>query len=83
MISTYISHEKEFAAIAIELQKLQESMANLTKQVNNLKETTEDNQIRSDVALSQILDRELMTQDNFDKLMEMLVTIAKQKGFRV
>jgi hypothetical protein len=83
MIGTFITHEKEFSAIASELQKLQDTVVNLTKQVESLKENEGNNQIRSEALLAQVFERELITQDKYDELIEMLRTIAKQKGFKV
>ena len=82
-IATFNSNEKEFNALAVQLQKVQEEVANLGKEFSAFKESAESTQVKSSVALSKILDGVVVNQVQYDEMIEMLRMIGRKKGFKM
>ena len=55
----------------------------LKKEIAELKELVNSKHIRTEALLSLALEKESVTQDKFDELMNMLREFGRQKGFKV
>jgi len=55
----------------------------ISDQINELTELVNRKHIRTEVLMSMALEKESMSQDKFDELMNMLKEIGRQKGFNV
>ncbi len=55
----------------------------LKKEIAELKELVNSKHIRTEALLSLALEKESITQDKFDELMNMLREFGRQKGFKV
>ena len=49
--------------------------------INDLTNMIESKQMRSEAILSQIIEREMITQDPYDKIMNLLIEFGKKKGW--
>lgn len=61
----------------------QEEAEALKKEVVSLKEQINSGNIRLEALISLGLEKENITQDRFDELMELLKSFGKQKGLKV
>jgi len=55
----------------------------ISDQINELKELVNRKHIRTEALLSLGLEKQSITQDKFDELMNMLKEFGRQKGFKV
>jgi len=60
---------------------LTEKDKSLEEKFNQLKQLIENNQLKLEAQLSQAIEREMITQDSFDKLYNLLVEFGKKKGW--
>jgi len=60
---------------------LKEKDKSLEEKFNQLKQLIENNQLKLEAQLSQAIEREMITQDSFDKLYNLLVEFGKKKGW--
>jgi len=60
---------------------LKEKDRPLEEKFDQLKELIENNQLKLEAHLSQAIEREMITQDSFDKLYNLLVEFGKKKGW--
>jgi len=60
-----------------------EEAAELKKDVAALKEFVSDGNIKLEALLSWVLEKENLTQDKFDELINLIKSFGKQKGFKV
>jgi len=60
---------------------LKEKDKPLEEKFDQLKELIENNQLKLEAHLSQAIEREMITQDSFDKLYNLLVEFGKKKGW--
>ena len=60
---------------------LKEKDKSLEEKFNQLKQLIENNQLKLEAQLSQAIEREMITQDSFDKIFNLLVEFGKKKGW--
>ncbi len=60
-----------------------EKFDDILKSLDSLKELVERKDIRIQALLAHVLERENITQDRFDDIMNLLKSYGKQKGFKV
>ncbi len=60
---------------------LKEKDKSLEEKFNQLKQLIENNQLKLEAQLSHAIEREMITQDSFDKLYNLLVEFGKKKGW--
>ena len=58
-----------------------EAINEVKAQLDDLKQQIEDNQIRLESLLSIAIEREMITQDSFDKMYNLLTEFGKKKGW--
>ena len=60
---------------------LKEKDKSIEEKLDELKGLIENNQLKLEAQLSQAIEREMITQDSFDKLYNLLVEFGKKKGW--
>lgn len=60
---------------------LKEKDKSLEEKFNQLKQLIENNQLKLEAQLSHAIEREMITQDTFDKLFNLLIEFGKKKGW--
>ena len=60
---------------------LKEKDKSIEEKLDELKGLIEDNQLKLEAQLSQAIEREMITQDSFDKIFNLLVEFGKKKGW--
>ena len=60
---------------------LKEKDKSVEEKFDELKELIENNQLKLEAQLSQAIEREMITQDSFDKIFNLLVEFGKRKGW--
>jgi len=60
---------------------LKEKDKSLDEKFDDLKQLIENNQLKLEAQLSQAIEREMITQDSFDKIFNLLVEFGKKKGW--
>ena len=60
---------------------LKEKDKSIEEKIDELKGLIENNQLKLEAQLSQAIEREMITQDSFDKLYNLLVEFGKKKGW--
>jgi len=60
---------------------LKEKDKSLDEKFDDLKQLIENNQLKLDAQLSQAIEREMITQDSFDKMYNLLIEFGKKKGW--
>ena len=60
---------------------LKEKDKSLEEKFNQLKQLIENNQLKLEAQLSQAIEREMITQDSFDKMYNLLIEFGKKKGW--
>jgi len=60
---------------------LKENDKSVEEKLDQLKELIENNQLKLEAQLSHAIEREMITQDSFDKLYNLLVEFGKKKGW--
>jgi len=60
---------------------LKEKDKSLEEKFDKLKNLIENNQLKLEAQLSQAIEREMITQDSFDKIFNLLVEFGKKKGW--
>jgi len=60
---------------------LKEKEKSLDEKFDDLKQLIENNQLKLEAQLSQAIEREMITQDSFDKIFNLLVEFGKKKGW--
>ena len=60
---------------------LKEKDKSLEEKFDDLKQLIENNQLKLEAQLSQAIEREMITQDSFDKIYNLLVEFGKKKGW--
>jgi len=58
-----------------------EGINEVKAQLDDLKQQIENNQIRLESLLSTAIEREMITQDSFDKMYNLLTEFGKKKGW--
>ncbi len=66
---------KELKEILIDNDK------SVEEKLDQLKELIENNQLKLEAQLSQAIEREMITQDSFDKMYNLLIEFGKKKGW--
>jgi len=60
---------------------LKEKDKSVEEKFDQLKELIENNQLKLEAQLSQAIEREMITQDSFDKIFNLLIEFGKKKGW--
>ena len=60
---------------------LKEKNKSLEEKFDQLKELIENNQLKLEAQLSHAIEREMITQDSFDKIYNLLVEFGRKKGW--
>ena len=60
---------------------LKEKNKSIEEKLDDLKGLIENNQLKLEAQLSQAIEREMITQDSFDKIFNLLVKFGKKKGW--
>jgi len=60
---------------------LKEKDKSLEEKFDQLKELIESNQVKLEAQLSQAIEREMITQDSFDKIYNLLIEFGRRKGW--
>ena len=60
---------------------LKEKNKSLEEKFDQLKGLIENNQLKLEAQLSQAIEREMITQDSFDKIYNLLVEFGRKKGW--
>ena len=53
----------------------------IENKVNDLEKQIETNQIKLESLISRLLEREMITQDQYDKILNLLIEYGKKKGW--
>jgi len=59
----------------------QRELDDIKQAINDLTNTIEGKHMRLEAILSQIIEREMITQDSYDKIMNLLIEFGKKKGW--
>jgi hypothetical protein len=59
----------------------QKELDDIKQTINDLTNMIEGKQMRLEAILSQIIEREMITQDSYDKIMNLLIELGKKKGW--
>ncbi len=62
-------------------QILKEKNKSIEEKIDELKQLIENNQLKLEAQLSQAIEREMITQDSFDKMYNLLIEFGKKKGW--
>ncbi len=62
-------------------QILKEKDKSVAEKLDELKELIENNQLKLEAQISQAIEREMITQDSFDKIYNLLIEFGKKKGW--
>jgi len=66
----------------VALEKLLDDMPKSnSEKLDELKELIINNQLKLEAQLSQAVEREMITQDSFDKMYNLLIKFGKKKGW--
>ena len=60
---------------------LKENDKSVEEKLDQLKELIENNQLKLEAQLSHAIEREMITQDSFDKIYNLLIEFGKKKGW--
>ena len=60
---------------------LKENDKSVEEKLDQLKELIENNQLKLEAQLSNAIEREMITQDSFDKIYNLLIEFGKKKGW--
>ena len=60
---------------------LKEKDKSIEEKLDELKGLIENNQLKLEAQLSQAIEREMITQDSFDKIYNLLIEFGKKKGW--
>jgi hypothetical protein len=59
----------------------QKELDDIKQAINDLTNMIEGKHMRLEAILSQIIEREMITQDSYDKIMNLLIELGKKKGW--
>lgn len=59
----------------------QKELGDIKQAINDLTNMIEGKQMRLEAILSQIIQREMITRDSYDKIMNLLIEFGKKKGW--
>jgi len=59
----------------------QRELDDIKQAINDLTNMIEGKHVRLEAILSQIIEREMITQDSYDKIMNLLIELGKKKGW--
>jgi len=59
----------------------QKELNDIKQAINDLTNMIEGKHMRLEAILSQIIEREMITQDSYDKVMNLLIEFGKKKGW--
>jgi len=59
----------------------QRELDDIKQAINDLTNMIEGKHMRLEAILSQIIEREMITQDSYDKIMNLLIELGKKKGW--
>ena len=59
----------------------QKELGDIKQAINDLTNMIEGKQTRLKAILSQIIEREMITRDSYDKIMNLLIEFGKKKGW--
>jgi|GEM_PF-1483507 len=59
----------------------QKESGDIKQAINDLTNMIEGKQMRLEPIISQIIEREMITQDSYDKIMNLLMEFGKKKGW--
>ena len=62
-------------------RSLKEKDKSIEEKLDELKGLIENNQLKLEAQLSQAIEREMITQDSFDKMYNLLIEFGKKKGW--
>jgi len=60
---------------------IKENDKSVEEKLDQLKELIENNQLKLEAQLSHAIEREMITQDSFDKIYNLLIEFGKKKGW--
>ena len=58
----------------------QKELDDIKQSIDDLTNVIEGKQMRLDAILSQIIEREMITQDSYDKILNLLIEYGRKKG---
>jgi hypothetical protein len=59
----------------------QKELDDIKQAINDLTNMIEGKHMRLEAILSQVIEREMITQDSYDKVMNLLIELGKKKGW--